>query len=325
MNKFLSSLIAIFLFTSALAQAQYKVRQGDEPVIRAILYHKDNPRALLHYDSRNFHVVDKMRLDNEWQVEEIRRESILFKRISNRTFVEIFLNPPQKAKFHRGWSFYGHPISLWQAIELLAHGFGYQALMHFQAGGAVVPGNHGGSVEKLMQKILPPHHRLALVGPVLLVLPVKPSGEEWTEVLNRMKKCDPERLSIRYPGLNKPGFVFSRGDDIQMVLRKIALGGKTPIQYPRDLHFPVYCSFRNIPFGQILAKIIYLNQCIIIEREFGLEITPWPRQILQQRPYADLPLIRAEPFEPQSGPGPMPPPLLQEHLYNYPLIQQNPD
>ncbi len=318
-----SLFMLLFIFAGRPAVAQYAVLKGDEPRIRAILYYQENPRALIYYNDRRFHAIPQTRLDDEWYVEEIRRESILFKRTSTHSFAEIYLNAPQKAKFHKDWSFYGHPIALWEAIELLAHGFGYQALMHFQAGGAVVPGNHGDTLAKLLKKILPPHHRFAFEGPVLMVLPVQPSGEEWTEVLERMKLCVPDRLSLRYPGLNKPGVILSRGDDIQFILRKIALGGKVPIQFPRDLHFPVYASFRNVPFAQMLVKILYLNQCILIEREEGLEVTPWPRQILQRRPYADFPLIRAIPSEPQEGSGPYPPPEVREHTLNHPVIQQN--
>ncbi|HNX74073.1 MAG TPA: hypothetical protein PLM07_00805 [Candidatus Rifleibacterium sp.] len=319
-----AALILLLALLSVLpARAQYAVLRGDEPRIRAILYFKENPRALIYYNDQRFHAIPHTRLDDEWYVEEIRRESILFKRTTSHSFAELYLNAPQKAKFHKDWSFYGHPIALWEAVELLAHGFGYQAVMHFQAGGAVVPGSHGDTLGKLLKKILPPHHRFAFEGPVLMVLPVQPSGEEWTEVLERMKLCVPERLSLRYPGLNKPGVILSRGDDIQFILRKIALGGKVPIQFPRDLHFPVYASFRNVPFAQMLVKILYLNQCILIEREEGLEVTPWPRQILQRRPYADFPLIKAMPSEPQQGTGPSAPPQLSEHLLNHPVVQQN--
>ncbi len=321
--KYFSIAFIFVMLAEAGTMAQYSVLQGDEPRIRAILFHKDNPRALIYHNNQRFHVVDQMRLDDEWYVEQIRRESILFKRTSTRTFAEIYLNHQQKVKYHRDWSFFGHPVALWEAIELLAHGFGYQGIMHFQAGGAVVPGSHGNTIQKLLQKVLPPHHRFAIVGPLLIVLPVKPSGEEWTEVLQRMTKCVPELLTLRYPGLNKPGIVLSRGDDIQFILRKISLGGKVPIQFPRDLHFPVYASFRHVPFAQILAKIVYLNQCIIIEREEGIEVTPWPRQILQRRPYPDYPLIKAMPSEPQEGSGPQPPPLINEHLLNHPIIRQN--
>ncbi|MGM0600382.1 MAG: hypothetical protein ACQETH_11285 [Candidatus Rifleibacteriota bacterium] len=303
--------------------AAYGTSEQNIPQIKAILYGPKNSRALIYHKGRRFHAYDEMRLDDEWYLKKIRRESILFKRKSLSTFKEVFLNPPKKSKFHREWSFFGHPIALWHAIELLAHGFGYQAIMHFQAGGSVVPAHHGGTISKLLYKIIPPHHRFKTEGPVLMVLPVKPAGEEWTEVIQRMKKCVPERLTIRYPGLNKSGILFSQGDDIQFVLRKISLGGKTPIQFPRDLHFPVYCTFKNIPFSQMLQKIVYLNQCIIIERAEGLEITPWPRQILQRRPFPDYPLIKVDPYEPQAGTGPQPPAAKPEHLYKHPLVKQN--
>lgn len=319
-------LISMFFCLFAVAvSAQYSVVKGNEPRIRAILYHRDNPRALIYYQNMRHHVIEKMRLDDEWTIEEIRRESVLFKKSSTRTFAEIFMNPPKRARYHYGWSFFGHPLALWEALELLAHGFGYQALMHFQAGGPVVPGNHADSLKSLLRKVLPPHHRFVIEGPLLMVLPVQPSGEEWTTVLARRKKSSPGLLTLRYPGLNKPGIIISRGDDIQFILRKISLGGKVPIQFPRDLHFPVYATFRQVPFAQILSNIVYLNQCIIIEREEGLEVTPWPRQILQRRPYADYPLLETLPSEPQAGTGPTPPPLVSEHLLDHPFVQQNMD
>ncbi|GAB4279033.1 MAG: hypothetical protein Kow0029_22690 [Candidatus Rifleibacteriota bacterium] len=325
-NRFhvLLLLVILTLYTGSLS-AQYARLSGNEPRIKAIIYHKDNPRALIIYKNQKFHAVPKMRLDDEWYIDEIRRFSVLFKRTSTRSFAEIYLNPPIKPRFNRGWSFFGHPIALWDAVELLAHAFGYQAVMHFQAGGTVVPNNHGGSLTAILKKILPPHHRFALAGPVLMVLPVRPSDEDWAEVLKRMNLCIPERLSLRYPGLNKPGILFARGDDIQFVLRKIALGARVPIQFPRDLHFPVYATFRNLPFSQILQKIVYLNQCIIIEREEGFEITPWPRKVLPYRAYPDVPLVQASPTEPQIGAGPHPPPVVEQHLLNHPIVHQNPE
>lgn len=317
------ALIAIF-FTSE-SQAQYSVIKGDEPKIRAILYGKDNPRALIYYKNQRHHVISKMRLDEEWFIEEIRRESILFKKSSTKTFAEIYMNPPKQARRHLDWSFFGHPLALWEAIELLTHGFGYHAVMHFQAGGPVVPGTHANSLKTMLRKVLPPNHRFVIDGPLLMVLPVHPSGEAWTAVIERMKKSSPGLLTLRYPGLNTPGIINSRGDDIQFILRKISLGGNVPIQFPRDLHFPVYATFRNVPFAQILSNIVYLNQCIIIEREEGLEVTPWPRQILQRRPYADYPLIESLPSEPQEGTGPTPPPVIMEHLLDHPFVQQNMD
>lgn len=293
------------------------------PRIRAILYGKSNPQALLYYQNKRFYVREKMNVDQEWIVDEIRRENILFKHKPTGKYIKAELNAPKKARFHKNWSFYGKSMALWETIELLANGFGYNALMHFQAGAAVVPGCHGKNMVDFLLRLLPSHHRFVITGPLISVLPVNPAGEEWTNVLRRMRKCNPERLRIRYPGLTKAGILLSRGDDIQFVLRKIALGSNTPISFPRDMHFPVYALFKRVPFSQILAKTVYLNQCIIIEREDGLEVSPWPRQILRRRPFPDFPMVQASPHEPQEGWGPKPPLEIKTRLYEHPVIHQD--
>ncbi|HNW35303.1 MAG TPA: hypothetical protein PKM25_10255 [Candidatus Ozemobacteraceae bacterium] len=275
--------------------------------MEAILCGPAGARAWIRYNGERFHALAGMRLDPEWRIEEIRRESVLFKRVSDARFVEMPIPMPGRPPYHRGWSFIGLPIGLWEALELLTAGFGYHVVMHFQAGGGVTPCIHGTTLEKMLLKILPRHHRFAFAGSVLLVLPVEAAGEPWTTILDRLKQRDPEELAIRFQGLKKPGSLLSRGDDIQQVLRQIALGGETPMQFPKDLHFPVYASFRQVPFCQILAKIVYLNQCFVIDRTDCLEIMPWPRQIqpLLSPPVPEL--VRVGLQEPQPGFGPTPP------------------
>ena len=296
-----------FLFIAFAAGAVQIRSQAGDPEVRVILKNDRDSRAWIYYQGQRMHVIPKFRLDAEWAVEDIRRESILFSRTSTHSFVELRLSLEEKPKFHKGWSFLGQPIGLWEAVEMLSQGFGFNAVMNFQAGGSVIPCCHADSLERLLLKTIPAHHRFAFAGPVLIVLPVHPAGENWTTVLNRMKLLDPESLAIRYPGMKKPGSLLSRGDDIQFVLREIALGGEVPLQFPKDLHFPVYASFKEISFFQILAKVVYVNQCFIIEREDGLEIQPYPRQV---QPILSPPapeMITAGPKEPQMGWGPQPP------------------
>ncbi|HEY9069654.1 MAG TPA: hypothetical protein VIV61_05320 [Candidatus Ozemobacteraceae bacterium] len=286
---------------------QYRRPEQGDPIVEVILWGPTGARAWIRYGRERFHAVAGMRIDAEWRVEEIRQESVLFRRASDRTFVEMRIPMPSRPPYHRDWSFMGLPVGLWEALELLTAGFGYHVVMHFQSGGGVVPYAHAPTLEKMLLKVMPQHHRFALAGPVLLVLPFEAAGERWTDILDRVKSRDPEELAIRFQGLKKPGTLLSRGDDIQMVLRQIALGGETPMQFPKDLHFPVYASFRQVPFHQMLAKIVYLNQCFIIDRTDHLEIMPWPRQIqpLLSPPIPDF--VSVGPVEPQPGFGPTPP------------------
>jgi hypothetical protein len=291
------------------ARGEFRPHTPGEPLVRVILWGPTNARAWVDFDGRRYHVGKGDRLGREWRIEDIRRENILFRRSSNRHFVEIPLAHPPNSRFHRGWSFLGDPIGLWEALELLAKGFGSSAVMHTQAGGPVTPNFHADNLERMLLKCMPAHHRFAQQGSILLVMPVRPGDEDWHTVLQRVQRRRAEELLTRFPSLKKPGNLCARGDDIHLVLRQIALGGKIRITFPKDLHFPVYAAFKNVPFCHILVKIAYLNQCFIIERTEGLELQPWPRHIqpLLLPPVPEMAI--AGPEEPQSGWGLAPPPL----------------
>lgn len=303
----LSVLLLVFFLISACSSSahtgpQYRKPQPGEPVVEAVLYGPSEARAWIRYGPERFHALPGKRLDSEWRVEEIRRENVLFRRTSTHSFIEMPVAMPDRPRYHRGWSLMCAPVGLWETLELLTAGFGHHVVMHHQAGSTIAPCVHGTSLEKLLLKIMPRHHRFAFAGSVLLVLPVEPGGESWTAVLARLQQQRPEQLAAGFPGLQKPGTLLSRGDDIQLVLRQISLGGETPILFPNDLHFPVHASFRNVPFCQILTKIACLNQCSIIIRADRLEVAP----ITRAGP--------ASPFPDDPSWQPLPPPPLPLEL-----------
>lgn len=297
----------------ALTGPQFRRPQAGDPVVETILYGPSEARAWIRHNGERFHALAGTRLDNEWRVEEIRRESVLLKRTSTRTFVDMPVSLSKRPPFHKGWSLLGLPSGLWETLELLAAGFGHHVVMHHSAGATIAPCVHGTVLEQMLLKIMPRHHRFALTGPVLLVLPVDPGGESWTSVLKRLQEQRPEKLVESFRGLNKSGTLLSRGDDIQLVLRRISLGGETAIRFPENVHFPVYASFRNAPFSQMLTKIVYLNQCSIIVRTDHLEIAPPSGKVAAANVIPAAPLVST----PNFGPS--------EPAYDAPVIEQHPD
>lgn len=276
------------------------------PEIKAIFWNNSNNKGLVRINDLLYYVSDKMHVDKEWKVEEIRREKILFFRNSTKTYVEIpvYSIDGGGRKFHRDYSFFGKPISLWEALVLICNSFNYNVSMHYLAGGTVVPNHHGLKIDQFIRKIMPSNHRFFFNNNTLFVLPVKCYTESWSEVRSRVQQFNPISLEKRFIGLKKFGTLISFGDDIQFVLRKISLGGCTPIQFPKDLHFPVYAYFKNVSYSFILSFIVQLNQCIIIERENAIEIRPFIENVYYNNSKT---IIKAEPYEPQQGFGPSPP------------------
>ncbi len=322
-----------FLIAVPACFAQYdnfrliEPRKGDEPQPRAILWSHDKASALVHYRDEHINVINDVKLDNEWRVKRINRESITFGRTSEKRYIEYYIDPTKRPQKKYGtWSFYGLPITLWEGMQLLTDGFGYNAVMHNLCTGAIVPKHNGSNFKELLYNVLPPYTSARLDGDTLYVFPTNPPNEKWIDILNRKRRFSHKALSIRFPGLEKKGIITSLGNDIQYILRVISLGGEVSISFPKDLHFAVYANYKKVPFSKILCDIVYTNQCIVVERESGLEVIPWPgkpavrdKRNVKNREPVPLPplrtdLLTADPryYDEKSGSGPYPPPLVAD-------------
>ncbi len=295
-------------------------REGNEPQPLAILWSKDKASALVDYKGEHIKVTDKSRIDEEWVVKEIKRESILFGRTSNKKYIEYYIDSDSRPhKRYRTWSFYSSPITVWEASKMLTEGFEYNCIMHNLCSGAVSLKKNGTSFSDLLNAIITKNNYAKLEKNTLFILPTKLPFEGFKEILKRRKDFNYKALAMRFPGLEKEGTVKSEGYDIQYIMRVISLGGEVPIFFNKNLHFAVYANYKKVPFYKILSDIVYINQCIIVERESGLEIIKWksdssdekediaekkPILIPKKEDYVD---IDPNNIDEKSGSGPYPP------------------
>lgn len=280
--------------------------RGDEPEVRAILRHETDARAWIYHEGEHFHAIPQTKIGEEWKVEEIRRESVLFRRTSSCKFVEIPVQCHLKYRYHRNWSFLGSSIELWEAVEILAMGFGSNAVMYHKSWDVVSPAAHAADFNGMLKKVIPETQRFIRAGKLLLVIPAALIRTRRKEIGAWLKAKPADIPTGVYPGLAGSGTLLSRGNDIQFVLRQIALGSGVPVRFPETLHFPVFATFADTPFSSMLESIAFVNQCTIAQTAVGPEIQPLYEPI---RPGTAF--LTAEPFEPQTqGSGPRPPPPL---------------
>ncbi len=330
-NKILILLFFLLVFAK-VSFGQYanfrliEPREGNEPLPKAIAWAKGKAHALIFYKDDRINAVEKAHLDNEWSVKEIKRESIIFGRTSQKRFIEYYINSDKRPnKRYSSCSFFCSPITLWEAVHLLCDAFEFNCVMHNVCGGSVSVQRNAESFYGLLNVIIPTGVITRLEGNTLFVLPLNIPNEKPQAILDRRRKFNYKMLSMRFPGLEKEGTVISVGNDIQYVLRVISLGGKVPISFPKDLHFSVYSNYKKVPFHKILCDIVYTNQCVIVERERGLEIIPWPANQYPVNnnvygcdgypplpPLKDLITVDPEYIDLKSGSGPYPPPLIDD-------------
>lgn len=319
-------------------------REGDEPKPQAILWSKEKALALIYYNEEHINVVDGVRIDKEWRVKEIKKESIVFGRTSEKRYIEYYVNSDKRPyKHYKKWFFYGLPITFWEAVVLLSDGFEINAVMNNLCTGASVPHITSDNFYEILHSIIPRQNTYRVDGDTLYLFPTNTPYENWKKILNRRRNFNYKALALRFPGLEKEGVVISKGNDIQFVLRVISLGGEVPIKFPKKLHFAVYANFKKVPFYKILSDIVYTNQCVIVERETCLEVVPWVESLVndenldnqENEPVDDFIISEPNNIDIKSGSGPYPPPnsILPEimtgstldisNYNNHPVVKQN--
>ncbi len=295
-------LVAVVCLGMPAVAQPFREALVEDPVVRCILTNGKTARAWVDLSGQRYHVVPGETVAKRWVVEEIRRDTILFRGVHpTPTFLSAPLTVVNRATYHRDWSFWGEPLGLWEGLEILTTAFKRPCLMHHEAGGTVVPRYHGQSLEQFMRLILPQGHRYADVGPVMIVLPKEVNGEGFMTLIKRWAAFKAERMIMRFPGLAKAGSILSRGDDLQYVIRQISYGSSVPMQFPKDLHLPVYAHLPDLPFYVILSAVVYGNGCYLIERTDGFEIRPWTR------PYTASPLPERPELNDMAAPAYLPP------------------
>lgn len=94
--------IGLLIALSCPAYAEYAPMTPDMPQVKAILYKTGNPLAIVSLNGSDYHAFNGAVFENEWQVEEVRRKSILFrKKIKLYVCRNIFEQQKKSAPNHR--------------------------------------------------------------------------------------------------------------------------------------------------------------------------------------------------------------------------------
>ena len=260
-------LIVLFILLNLPSFAFYEHMKEDMPKLRAILCKSGSSVALGTLNGNRFFIKDGDILCNEWKVEEIRRKSVLFRRVSNKTFAEIFLNCDRPVRRTRDITFIAVDIELFEALQMVAMVFDMQILMSCECVRAAQKMNFAmqpKNIEELIRKLtIHDHNRAYIEDGSIYVVP---------EGLRFSMYADVEHLEGIYPGLAEKGYLVAEGEDIQSVMRRFSNGSGITVMFDKNLHFPVYAALNNVKFSVMLEKIICMNNCALIEYENGIEI-----------------------------------------------------
>ncbi|HNV69773.1 MAG TPA: hypothetical protein PKO06_08755, partial [Candidatus Ozemobacteraceae bacterium] len=138
--------------------------------------------------------------------------------------------------------------------------------------------NHGIDMNDLLDRCMYPHHRYHGRDGIIYVGPVHVSGMSWKYFLDQVKRFRSQRLARWFPKVEGKGTIVSNGRPLAEVLRDIAWKSGVPIRWDQPVAMPLYCSFKERPWHQILENIILYNGLILAPAQDALVVSgPWPQ------------------------------------------------
>jgi hypothetical protein len=279
LNKILRTILIILaialvitIFKPMPARAEYGRTTSDMPFINGILFRTGASVANISLNDVVYVVSAQETLEDEWQIEEIRRKSILFHKKSNRAFVEIYLNHPKNLRQTVDTSFIGSNLSLFDALAMVAKSYGIHVVMQGTCYATVSPDIQPSSLQALFKQLVKPPYQTIENHPFYHVVTDK---NKYNNLENKSffhSTYNLESLEALYPGLQNHGTLLANGEDIRQTLSRLAIATNIPILLAENLYFPVFAVFHNVKFSVILEKLLYTNDCNLVEYEKGIEV-----------------------------------------------------
>ncbi len=278
-NRLLKTLLIVLVIALIFAilrpipaKAYYGTATPDMPHIKGILFRTGGAVANVTLNEIAYIITDGEVLEEEWQVEDIRRKSILFRKKSDKKFVEIYLNHPKMLRQTTDTSFLGTDLNLFDALEMVGKSFGVNVIMQNHYMEKVSPSMQPRTLQALLKQLVKPPFYVIESHPFYHVVTDKKRYQSLGNQDYFHSTYNRSKLENFYPSLQNYGTLISRGEDVRETLSRLAIATGIPIMVSEKLYFPVFAVFHNVKFSVILEKLLYTNDCYLIEYEKGIEV-----------------------------------------------------
>lgn len=159
-------------------------------------------------------------------------------------------------------------------LRMVARAFDRDYICHSLTAAVATALFHSRGEKYLLDRLMPAHHAWRLRGNTIFAGPQVVLGVRWTNLLGRLDEFRSERLAQWFPPLAGKGSIISDGKDLYSVVKQIEAQTKVGMRWESPHSLPLYCSFKDRPWHEILEIILIYNGLGIYPTEHGLMIAP---------------------------------------------------
>jgi hypothetical protein len=215
--------------------------------------------AWLRWGNRDFLVGPGYMIGRDLRVVSIRPDCVMLFRPLARTYHALAPKTPEVAFKDRTHTIWCTPLPLWKVIRMIAFAYRKDCICHAETRAEVAPRRHVENLDDLLERAVNPHHRYHGRQGIIYVSPVHVQGTAWKEFNEQVRRFNSRALVQWFSVLGNKGTLVSDGKDLSVVLETIGRQLRVPITWQGPVKIPLYCSFRDRPWHEILENILLFN------------------------------------------------------------------
>lgn len=254
------------------------VAQPDAVEVLGLICRDGDGAAWIKAGGQEILVTPGFMLARDLRVTAIEPDGIVMHRPKARTYHVAKINLPERTLKTRTDYLSCTPMTLWKIMRMFSLAYRKDFVCHHATVLQISLQHHGIDMNDLLDRCMYPHHRRFGREGTIYVAPVHVGGVSWTWFLKQVKSFRSQRLARWFPKVDGKGTIISNGRQLADVLRDISWKSGVPIRWDKPVNVPLYCSFKEKPWHEILENIILYNGLILTPAQDALVVSgPWPQ------------------------------------------------
>ena len=222
---------------------------------------------------RDVLVTPGYQLTKDLRVTAIRPEGvILYRAVARQYHCLAPADTFRIAEKNRNALLWTEPMPLWKVVRMIALAYRKDYIAHHACQVEVMPKRHAFDMNEMLNIIVNPHHRWHGREGVIYISPVLIGGTAWSRFNEQVRTFRSHRLTKWYPVLGEKGSILSDGKDLNRVLKDIEYKTGIPIRWAAPVKAPLFCSFKDRPWHEIIANIVLFNGLGLALKSNGIDI-----------------------------------------------------
>lgn len=252
--------IGALLLLWAVAPARgLSIANPDEIEVNGLVSLGEDGAAWLSWGGRTFLVTPGYVIGRDLRVVAIRHDSVVLYRNEAKKYHALSPKTYDLAAKDRTHVIWCAPMPLWKATRMVALAYRKDYICHSETRAEVSPRRHYPDMATMLEGAVSPHHRFHGRNDLIYVSPVLALGKGWKWFNEQVRHFQNRNLLSWFPILKEKGTVISDGRDLSSVLEFIAWKVRVPILWDHPIKMPLYCSFKDRPWHEIIENIVLFN------------------------------------------------------------------